>query len=124
MRCFCGHLVVVSLVLGIASLTGCTIHHSKSTLWSDPNAVPPPDSVFVTSEDSGLSVLGLVTISEPDHYAVLLERARLRHRCRRINHVQLDFYTDHWLIVAFPISRATAICAPEASPKPSDPPDL
>ncbi len=64
----------------------------------------------MTEEDSGLSLLGLFQLSEPDHYAVLLERARRRHRCERMHHAQLDFFTDHWLLVAFPISRMTLVC--------------
>ena len=91
-------------------LAGCTIHHSKQALWTPAQATPSPEATFVTEEDSGLQLLGLFQLSEPDHYAVLLERARRRHNCARIHHAQLDFFTDHWIVVAFPISRMTLIC--------------
>lgn len=93
-----------------ATLAGCTLHHSKQALWAGNQPEPTPSSTFVTEEDSGLMLLGLFTLTEPDHYAVLLERARRRHRCERMHHAQLDFFTDHWLIVAFPVSRMTLIC--------------
>jgi hypothetical protein len=96
-------------------VVGCTTHHSKQALWTDAYQTPSPDSTFVTEEDSGLLLFGLLTITEPDHYAVLLERARRRYQCARMAHAQLDFYTDHWLIVAFPISRITVICEPAAA---------
>jgi hypothetical protein len=90
--------------------TGCTIHHSKQALWTPQQQPPAPDAQFVTEEDSGLSLFGVFMLAEPDHYAVLLERARQLYRCDRMHHAQLDFFTDHWLIIAFPISRMTLIC--------------
>ena len=94
----------------VVSVAGCTVHHSKQALWAAPTEPPSPNAVFVSEEDSGLSLLGLFVLSEPDHYAVLLDRAKRRHRCAKLNHAQLDFYTDHWLIVAFPIARITVVC--------------
>lgn len=111
-------------LLGVAAAivaVGCTVHHAKSALWSDPSRPPPPSSRFVTAEDSGLSLVGLLTLSEPDHYAVLLARAAELNNCGRLNHVQLDFFTDHWLIVAFPIARITAICEPVTASPPAPP---
>lgn len=93
--------------------TSCTIHHSKQALWTPTQGPASERARFVTEEDSGLSIFGIFMLSEPDHYAVLLERARRKHRCAKMHHAQLDFFTDHWLIVAFPISRMTLICEPE-----------
>jgi hypothetical protein len=111
--------LALTLALG---LSGCTIHHSRQALWS-PRATPPSaDATFVTEEDSGLSILGVFQVSDPDHYAVLLERARRRHSCQVIHHAQLDFYTDHWLLVGFPIARMTMLCEREpAATKPALP---
>jgi hypothetical protein len=109
--------LLLSFLLAAAS-GGCTLNHSKQALWAEHQPEPRPDATFVTEEDSGLMLLGAFTLTEPDHYAVLLERARRRHRCERMHHAQLDFFTDHWLIVAFPVSRMTLICehsAPAAS---------
>jgi hypothetical protein len=105
-------------VLPALLLGGCTLPHSKQALWAGDQPQPSPNATFVTEEDSGLSLLGVFTLAEPDHYAVLLERARRHHRCARMHHAQLDFYTDHWLIVAFPVSRMTLICEPAPEPKP------
>jgi len=103
--------VFLGLVLGLAA---CTLQHSKQALSPElPAATPPPDARFVTEEDSGLSILGVFTLAEPDHYAVLFERLRRDQRCARLSYPQLDFYTDHWLLIAFPISRITALCEPE-----------
>lgn len=106
-----------------ASLAGCVLHHSKQALWSDLHTVPDTDATFETEEDSGVSLLGIIQIAEPDHYAVLLERLRRRYQCTRMHHAQLDFYTDHWLLIAFPISRVTVICdrAQEVSPEEPEP---
>jgi hypothetical protein len=102
-------------VLSLALATGaCTLHHSKQALWSSGDPPASAQARFVTEEDSGLSLFGIFMLSEPDHYAVLLERARRKHRCSSVHHAQLDFFTDHWLIVAFPISRVTLVCEPEA----------
>ena len=101
-----------ALLLSLA-LAGCTVSHSKQALWVPGQETPSPEATFVSEEDSGLSLLGLLELSEPDHYAVLLERARQRYRCERLLHVQLDFFTDYWLIVAFPISRVTLLCEPK-----------
>jgi len=91
--------------------------------------VIPPDAKFVTSDDSGLAILGVLLVSEPDHFAVLLERIRRRYNCAQVHHAQLDFYSDFWLFVSFPIARVTAICvretasvSPPATPPPSVPP--
>ncbi|HTV20776.1 MAG TPA: hypothetical protein VMG12_18960, partial [Polyangiaceae bacterium] len=83
------------LLLGMP-LLGCTLHHSKQALSADAatGAPPPADARFVTEEDSGLSILGMFVVAEPDHYAVLLERMRRDHRCARLLYPQLDFYTD------------------------------
>lgn len=113
----------LALALALA-LGGCTLHHSRQALWS-PRATPPSaDATFITEEDSGLLILGVFQISDPDHYAVLLERARRRHNCQVIHHAQLDFYTDHWLLVGFPIARMTMICerAPATTPQSSPAP--
>ena len=106
------------LLLGLTM--SCTLHHSKQALWAGEKPEPRPDATFVTEEDSGLMLFGAFNLAEPDHYAVLLERARRRHRCESMHHAQLDFYTDHWLIVAFPVSRITLICehSPPAVSKP------
>jgi hypothetical protein len=96
-------------------LGACTFHHSRQALeyGGEP---PSKDATFVSEEDSGLALpFGLFLLSEPDHYTVLLERLRKRYRCARLHHPQLDFYTDHWLILSFPIARITAVCEPEAS---------
>jgi hypothetical protein len=77
---------------------------------------PPPDATFVTEEDSGLQLFGLFVLSEPDHYAVLLERARRHHRCSKLHHAQLDFFSDYWVIVAFPIARVTLVCERSRAP--------
>jgi hypothetical protein len=126
----------------LAPLLGCTLHHSKQALSADAatGAPPPPDARFVTEEDSGLSIFGVFVLAEPDHYAVLLERLRRDQRCARLLYPQLDFYTDHWLLIAFPIARVTSLCEPDlaigpapaaplpplspgpASPQPSSPP--
>ena len=100
-------LVLLGAALGISA---CTLHHSKQAMWTSGQAPPSADAKFVTEEDSGLSLLGVFEVAEPDHYAVLLERARRRYSCQRIHHAQLDFYTDYWLIISFPISRLTLIC--------------
>ena len=98
--------------LTMSGAAGCTLHHSRDALWDPGAGRPSPEATFVSEEDSGVSALGLIVISEPDHYAVLLERARARNKCARLTHPQLDFFTDHWLIVAFPIARLTAVCEP------------
>jgi hypothetical protein len=104
-----------SAFVGLAlCLGGCTLQHSKQALHPElPASTPTADARFVTEEDSGLSILGMFMLAEPDHYAVLLERLRRDHRCGRLLYPQLDFYTDHWLLIAFPISRITALCEPE-----------
>jgi hypothetical protein len=107
------------LLAGALLSSACTIHHSKQALWTPQQQPPAPDARFVTEEDSGVSLFGIFMLAEPDHYAVLLERARQRYRCDRMHHAQLDFFTDFWLIVAFPISRMTLICERSSSaPKP------
>jgi hypothetical protein len=98
------------------ALAGCTIHHSRQAISGDIDHVPAPAARFVTEDDSGLLLFGLVSLSEPDHYAVLLERARSKHRCGRLSHAQLDFYTDHWLLVGFPVARLTVLCEPAPAP--------
>lgn len=109
--------------------TSCTFHTSKQALSTGGEQPPSPQATFVTEEDSGLQILGLIQVTEPDHYAVLLERARRRYRCARMTHAQLDFYSDHWVLVSFPITRITVVCEPEAAaaaPKPTlenSPPD-
>lgn len=99
-----------TLCVGLLALSGCTFYHSKQALSVGSSAPPAASATFVTEEDSGLSALGLITLTEPDHYAVLLERARKRHQCKRMSHAQFDFFTDYWIIVAFPISRLTLLC--------------
>lgn len=115
-------LWAASMLLG-----GCTVNHSRQALWNPTETPPSPASTFVSEEDSGLNIFGLLNVSEPDHYAVLLERARRRHRCGRLVHPQLDFYTDHWFAVSFSIARITALCEPappqmQADPAPSSAP--
>jgi len=102
---------ILSLAL-VACLggAGCVLHHSKQALWSDLESIPDDAATFETEEDSGVSLFGIIQLAEPDHHAVLLERLRRRYQCARMHHVQLDFYTDHWLLIAFPISRVTLIC--------------
>lgn len=91
-------------------LSGCTLHYSRQAISA---AVEPShDATFITEEDSGLSLLSLFQLSEPDHFAVLMARAKRRYRCSRIHSVQLDFYSEVWLLVSFPITRITAICEP------------
>jgi hypothetical protein len=105
-----------SVLAGALLASSCTIHHSKQALWTPHQQAPAADAQFVTEEDSGVSLFGVFMLAEPDHYAVLLERARQRYRCDRMHHAQLDFFTDHWLIIAFPISRMTLICERSAAP--------
>jgi hypothetical protein len=104
-------------VLGLFTLFGCTLYHSKQALQAEaPTRAPhSSDARFVTEEDSGLSIFGVFVLAEPDHYAVLLERLRRHHRCARLLYPQLDFYTDHWLLIAFPIARVTSLCEPESA---------
>ena len=104
--------LVAAASLALAS-SGCVIAHSRQALSANLEEVPPPKARFIQEEDSGLIVLGVIQLAEADHYAVLLARLRARHRCKRISLPQLDYYTDHWLIVAFPIARITAVCEPE-----------
>jgi hypothetical protein len=102
--------------LGVCPSVGCTFSHSKQALWTDVSRTPSAAATFVSEEDSGLSLLGLIVLTEPDHYAVLLERARLRFRCDRLLYPQLDFFTDYWLVVAFPIARVTLLCEHDDAP--------
>jgi hypothetical protein len=101
---------ILTVTLAASLCSGCVLHHSKQALWSDLESIPDDTATFETEEDSGVSLFGIIQIAEPDHYAVLLERLRRRYQCTRMHHVQLDFYTDHWLLIAFPISRVTLIC--------------
>ena len=110
---------LLRLAAVLMATSACTWHHSKQALFAQPLAGARPPSAaarFVTEEDSGISIFGLFVLAEPDHYAVLLERMRRDHRCGRLLYPQLDFYTDHWLLIAFPISRVTSLCEPEAPP--------
>jgi hypothetical protein len=109
------------LLAGLLAVSGCTVHHSRGAISADVDHVPPPSSRFVTEDDSGLLLAGLVSLSEPDHYAVLLERARRKYRCARLSQAQLDFYTEHWLLVGFPVARVTALCEPLSTTPPRDP---
>jgi len=94
----------------------CTFHSSKQALSTGGEKAPSPRATFVTEEDSGLKILGLIQVTEPDHYAILLERARRRYRCARMTHAQLDFYSDYWVLVSFPITRITVVCEPAETP--------
>ena len=98
----------LTVLLLVAS--GCTWHHSRQALGPDYSTTPADKATFVSEEDSGLTLFRVATLSEPDHYAVLIERMRKRYRCAAIHHLQLDLYTDDWLILEFPIARLTAIC--------------
>ena len=109
--------LVVCLLLSQA----CTISHSKQALWAPTEPVPRPTARFVSEEDSGIAIFGYFQLSEPDHYAVLMERARKRHRCSRLLQAQLDFYTDHWLLVSFPIARVTLLCESHTETTPARP---
>lgn len=102
--------LALALALGNSA---CVLAHSRQALPANTQDPPPPQSVFVSEEDSGLLIGGFIQIAEADHYAVLLSRMRERYRCKRLTYPQLDYYTDHWLIVAFPIARITAICEQE-----------
>jgi len=101
------------VAMSVALCSACTFHHSKQALVLPDESPPARDATFVTEEDSGLSLFGLFDLAQPDHYAVLIERARRRYRCARVHHAQLDFFTDHWLLAAFPIARITMLCDPE-----------
>ncbi len=105
---------MIKAAFALILLGGCTVNHSRQALWNPQEEPPSPTSTFISEEDSGLSLIGLLNLSEPDHYAVLLERARRRHHCGRLIHPQLDFYTDHWVVVSFSIARITALCEPSA----------
>ncbi len=110
-----GSVRMQRVVLGVAAASllvsvGCTIHHSKVALSDGREGVPSSDAVFVTEDDSGMALLGFFVVTEPDHYAILIERARKRYKCTSLSHIQLDFYTDFWIFVGFPIARITAIC--------------
>jgi hypothetical protein len=99
------------ILLAAASLVcGCTSYHSKQAICTPAQDPPSSDAMVVTEQDSGLLLLSLFEVAEPDHYAVLLERARERYACERMHHPQLDFYTVHWVLVAFPIVRVTFVC--------------
>ncbi len=104
-------LKAVALAVSVAS-GGCTVHHSRQAVGADLEHIPPGSSRFVTEDDGGLLLFGIISLSEPDHYSVLLERARRKHKCGHLAQGQLDFYTDHWLIVAFPVARLTLLCEP------------
>jgi len=95
----------------------CTFHHSKQALWAGSAPAPRANATFVSSEDSGLMLFGIFTLSEPDHYAVLLERARRQFHCDRMRDAQLDFYTEYWILVSYPISRITLICERDPVPR-------
>lgn len=110
------HKLIPLLVPSLLSLASCTTYHSKQALSSSTPEPPAPSATFVSEEDSGLMLLSFFTVTEPDHYAVLLERARRRHRCQRMRLAQLDFYTDSWFVVAFPIARVTLLCEQEPAP--------
>jgi hypothetical protein len=101
----------LALAASLWLAAGCTFHHSKQALLTATDT-PSPKAHFVTEEDSGLALLGLFQLSEPDHYTVLLERARRKYQCSSLRDAQLDFYTDYWLVLSFPISRITLICEP------------
>ncbi|HMR77291.1 MAG TPA: hypothetical protein PKD61_19410 [Polyangiaceae bacterium] len=96
-------------------LGACTIPASKQALWTSGTAPPSDAATFVEEEDSGLSLFGLIQFTEPDHFAVLMERARKRNRCAKLHHAQLDYFMDHWVIVAFPIARITEVCEPQTA---------
>jgi hypothetical protein len=104
----------------LCQASSCTLYHSKIPITDIDDAEISPDSVFVTEDDSGLALLGIFVVSEPDHYSVLVERARRRYKCERLHHVQLDFYSDYWLFIGFPIARITAICEPIKAKDESD----
>jgi hypothetical protein len=108
-----GSIGRVAAVVAALSLASCTLYHSKIPVTDLADAEVSDDSVFVTEDDSGLALLGLFVVSEPDHYSVLVERARRRYKCVRLHHIQLDFYSDYWIFVGFPIARITAICERE-----------
>lgn len=113
-------LRVSLLALPLLAQSSCVIAHSRQALAPNLDESPPPKARFVQEEDSGLLIAGFIQIAEADHYAVLLARMREHHRCKRISSAQLDYYTDHWILVAFPIARLTALCEPaDPTPTPS-----
>ena len=107
----------ILLALSLLAASGCTWHHSRQAIGPDYSTTPADDATFVSEEDSGLTLFRVATLSEPDHYAVLVERMRRRYRCASIHHLQLDLYTDDWLILEFPIIRITAVCERERRPR-------
>lgn len=106
-----GRALGLTAIIALAS--GCTFYHGRQAISATiPDAPPADDATFVTEEDAGFALFGLIVFSEPAHYAVLLERARRRHGCARLTHVELDFRTDHFVLVGFPIARIRGLCAP------------
>jgi hypothetical protein len=98
------------IVLAASSAnTGCVISHSRQAMSPNLDEAPPANARFVQEEDSGLLIGGFIQVSDADHFAVLLARLRERNRCKRLSSAQLDYYTDHWVIVAFPVARVTAL---------------
>lgn len=102
----------------LSTNTGCVIAHSRQAMSPDLGETPPANARFVQEEDSGLLIGGFIQVSDADHFAVLLARLRERNRCKRLSSAQLDYYTDHWVVVAFPVARVTALCEPQDAPAP------
>jgi hypothetical protein len=103
--------------LALTTSSGCVIAHSRQAMSPNLDEAPPANARFVQEEDSGLLIGGFIQVSDADHFAVLLARLRERNRCKHLSSAQLDYYTDHWVVVAFPVARVTALCEPqEAGP--------
>lgn len=107
------HALRLVLVLLCVPCVACALPHSRQAMPSNTDAPPSADARFVDEEDSGLLLFGFLRIAEADHYAALMARMRARYKCAALTYPQLDYFTDHWLVVAFPIVRVTAICEPE-----------
>ena len=102
--------LVYGLTLAAWATSGCTLYHSKQADFATVRGNLEPNATFVTEEDSGLSLFGAFVLAEPDHFSILMDRAQRRYNCSTLRFAQLDFYTDHWGLIAFPISRVTLIC--------------
>jgi hypothetical protein len=96
----------VLLVVACLSLAACVMPYSRTVVNQNLQA----SGEKVEKVSTGLYILGLWAVSDPDPIPVIMYSLAAERACSKLENVDIDYWMTHYWVVGIPKVKITAAC--------------
>ena len=99
-------MVPAAALLALCLLASCTMPYSRMVVNQNLQA----SGAKVEKTATGLYILGIWALSDPDPIPVIMYSMAAENGCSKLENADIDYWMTHYFVVGIPKIKITASC--------------